>query len=110
VRSSLQHLWAELSEKLSDVVDPAIKYGGGDEEFRQMLEEASTSVAKVEEWEKRITTINLPRLTKELPASVQEGVASVLEHISILKRDFAEIFQRVISKLGEYKGEDDLHS
>ena len=29
VRTALQHLWAELSEKLSDVIDPAIKYGGG---------------------------------------------------------------------------------
>jgi putative GTP pyrophosphokinase len=29
VRTSLQHLWAEFSEKLSDVVDPSIKYGAG---------------------------------------------------------------------------------
>lgn len=29
VRTHLQHVWAELSEKLSDVVDAAIKYGGG---------------------------------------------------------------------------------
>ena len=26
VRTSLQHVWAELSEKMSDVFDPAIKY------------------------------------------------------------------------------------
>lgn len=27
VRTSLQHSWAELSEKISDVIDPSIKYG-----------------------------------------------------------------------------------
>jgi len=29
VRTRLQHSWAEFSEKVSDVVDPAIKYGAG---------------------------------------------------------------------------------
>lgn len=31
IRTSLQHLWAELSEKFADVYDPHIKYGKGDE-------------------------------------------------------------------------------
>jgi ppGpp synthetase/RelA/SpoT-type nucleotidyltranferase len=29
VRILMQHWWAELSEKLSDTIDPEIKYGGG---------------------------------------------------------------------------------
>ena len=38
VRSRLQHLWAELSEKCSDVFDdPSIKYGGGSESVQGML-------------------------------------------------------------------------
>jgi putative GTP pyrophosphokinase len=37
VRTSLQHLWAELSEKLSDIVNSAIKYGGGDEDAVRVL-------------------------------------------------------------------------
>jgi len=32
VRTELQHLWAQLSEKLSDAHGLAIKYGGGDTE------------------------------------------------------------------------------
>ena len=28
LRSTLQHQWAELSEKASDIIDPEIKYGG----------------------------------------------------------------------------------
>ena len=51
VRSSLQHLWAELSEKLSDAVDPTIKYGGGEVRIRQMLTQLSALVADFEEVE-----------------------------------------------------------
>ncbi len=51
VRSSLQHLWAELSEKLSDVVDPRIKYGGGADWVRKMLSTISKSIRSHEELE-----------------------------------------------------------
>ncbi len=37
VRTLLQDRWAELSEKLSDVLDPGIKYGGGDELVHSLL-------------------------------------------------------------------------
>lgn len=37
VRTSPQHRWAEFSEKLSDKVDRAIKYGGGDQELVSYL-------------------------------------------------------------------------
>jgi ppGpp synthetase/RelA/SpoT-type nucleotidyltranferase len=53
IRSSLQHLWAELSEKSSDVLDPSIKYGGGPAEWRSFLRESSESVAAYEKFEKR---------------------------------------------------------
>lgn len=48
VRTALQHLWAELSEKFSDVVDPAIKYGGGDENIQKVLIQSSYLVANQE--------------------------------------------------------------
>lgn len=54
VRSGLQHVWAELSEKLSDVLDPAIKYGGGSDEIRYVLYYVSTHIASLEDLEKRI--------------------------------------------------------
>jgi ppGpp synthetase/RelA/SpoT-type nucleotidyltranferase len=53
VRTALQHLWAELSEKSSDVLDPAIKYGGGPDWWRSFLKQRSESVASYEEFEKR---------------------------------------------------------
>jgi putative GTP pyrophosphokinase len=54
VRSSLQHLWAEFSEKLSDVVDPAIKYGGGNDEILQTLTNNSATMGKLEDLEKQL--------------------------------------------------------
>jgi len=48
VRSSLQHVWAELSEKASDVVDPMVKYGGGPAEMRTVLDGFSQSVTQLE--------------------------------------------------------------
>lgn len=44
IRTSLQQLWAELSEKASDVLDPAIKYGQGPEAWQRALGAASKSV------------------------------------------------------------------
>ena len=48
IRTSLQHSWAELSEKLSDTVDPNIKYGGGPLKERQFLDFASKLGATIE--------------------------------------------------------------
>jgi putative GTP pyrophosphokinase len=53
VRSLLQHLWAEVSEKSSDVLDPTIKYGGGSVSWRNFLTKSSESVALFEEFEKK---------------------------------------------------------
>jgi putative GTP pyrophosphokinase len=44
VRTSLQHLWAELSEKLSDVVDASVKYGGGDHDVVSVLTVMSKTI------------------------------------------------------------------
>jgi ppGpp synthetase/RelA/SpoT-type nucleotidyltranferase len=37
LRTSLQHLWAELSEKLAESVGWEIKYGGGPQILRELL-------------------------------------------------------------------------
>ena len=52
VRSTLQHLWAELSEKSSDILDSTIKYGGGPDSWRNFLTLCSEEVAAYENLEK----------------------------------------------------------
>jgi ppGpp synthetase/RelA/SpoT-type nucleotidyltranferase len=54
VRTSLQQVWAELSEKFSDVIDPSIKYGGGDAVIQQLLQITSKLIANEELDEKLI--------------------------------------------------------
>ena len=53
LRTQLQHLWAEISEKLADTVDPAIKYGVGDPVVLRFLENLSRSIKLVEEEESK---------------------------------------------------------
>jgi putative GTP pyrophosphokinase len=55
VRTALQHLWAEVSEKLADVVDPEIKYGGGPDACRLLQQHNSDAVASCEALEKRVS-------------------------------------------------------
>lgn len=57
VRTEMQHHWAELSEKLSDVLDPAIKYGGGAEDIRKTLTVVSKAVAENEGIQQRIAAL-----------------------------------------------------
>lgn len=51
IRNFLQHLWAELSERLSDVVGLNIEYGGGDATLRNALTDFSEIVSELEEIE-----------------------------------------------------------
>jgi hypothetical protein len=51
-RKTLQHL-SEVSEKFSDVLDPAIKYGGGSDASRAFLTLTSKLVADIDTSEKR---------------------------------------------------------
>ncbi len=48
IRTELQHLWAEFSEKSSDRFGSMIKYGGGPEAARQTLVTAAAAIAACE--------------------------------------------------------------
>lgn len=48
VRTVLQHLWAELSEKFSDALGIDVKYGGGHPTIRATLDQASLAVGQLE--------------------------------------------------------------
>ncbi|NOT55896.1 MAG: hypothetical protein HOP18_14955 [Deltaproteobacteria bacterium] len=90
VRTALQDLWAELSEKLSDVMrDSTIKYGGGDEFIKQLLAASSSSIAEVESFEMQHPTPsgfvswgNLTDEEQELQRVVQGRKKELLERLS----------------------------
>jgi len=79
VRTELQHLWAQLSEKLSDAFDPAIKYGGGEFEIQKAMGMDSKIIADAERQERtpRVETFmrtirrTMEKRIAELEASIK---------------------------------------
>lgn len=109
VRTSLQHLWAELSEKLSDVVDPSLKYGGGPDEAKRMLSDAAEAVAGLEENEVELSDLRL-RVERLAEARLPEQQAQELnemkqrlsvEHAktAVRRRELADILSDVIRSM-----------
>jgi ppGpp synthetase/RelA/SpoT-type nucleotidyltranferase len=80
IRTEFQHLWAQLSEKLSDVENPAIKYGGGSSATQKWLSAISGLIAEIEDRELR-----------PLPAEPAE-------RLSQLKGDLRQYIEEKITK------------
>lgn len=88
VRTSLQHLWAEFSEKCSDVLDASIKYGGGEQNVRRLLTKASQIVANFEEkLEKGIARQKKQLLDRGQLKEAQELIVQNREEIAQVLRD-----------------------
>lgn len=49
IRTEGQHVWAEICEKYADIIDPALKYGGGPPIARRRLDINSLFFARVDE-------------------------------------------------------------
>lgn len=104
VRTALQHLWAELSEKLSDVENPAIKYGGGDADTQEALTVGSLAIANEELFESQLGMAlmrdNLTNDEKNVLSKKQEDLISI-------RREMSESFVRFTKSLEEQKGKSD---
>lgn len=95
VRTELQHLWAQLSEKLSDVLDPAIKYGGGDAGARELMSISSRSIANLESMEEEVReSAGLARGSS--PDLERAGVA-LAEKFARLKKEARELLEESIA-------------
>ena len=86
VRTVLQNAWAELSEKFSDAVDPAIKYGGGVPGIREVLDTVSQAVASREDLEIRVAQLEVAaesaqelQILQERMARDREGLLSLCQ-------------------------------
>lgn len=101
IRTSPQHLWAELSEKYSDIVDPAIKYGGGSKDAQEILEKASKLVETEESNERLFTEVlmisseqdHLSDELKQQISELQEGRNSLRQRNLNLLRTLIESIQ-----------------
>lgn len=121
VRTSLQHMWAEVSEKCSDVIDPAIKYGGGSGEWRDFLIESSDLVAAYEDLEESRIELRaagptieevLDVLSGNFPADTKLRVTRSLEKLVLqgasqesLRDMISSVLMAAITSLDEPTGE-----
>jgi GTP pyrophosphokinase len=85
IRTSLQHLWAEMSEKCADVIDSSIKYGGGPALVREVLDKAAIQVLRMEELELIVTR------------AAPDGV--VVQQLRDTRVEFETILQSIIKGL-----------
>lgn len=101
VRSPLQHLWAELSEKFSDIIDPSVKYGGGEEQIRQMLTELSGFVTEIEVGERMIAALRKRDLNKPQAMTLQEVQLRTVQY----KEYLSHLLSQMVSRLENQKGQ-----
>ncbi len=126
VRTALQHGWAEVSEKASDVLDPTIKYGGGDDIWRSRLSSSSEAVAAYEEWERsqeecersqealekanaelrkhHVSEQDVQEMQKSLVRS-RERLAHLRRDMEQLKKKNVDLLSKLLSWLDEIQGE-----
>jgi ppGpp synthetase/RelA/SpoT-type nucleotidyltranferase len=87
VRTELQHFWAQSSEKLSDSLGAAIKYGGGDPIAQRMLSHWSRLLAVVEDVELHPSAPGLtPNFFSEARHAFREYLGSQIEIIVASRR------------------------
>ena len=100
VRTSIQHKWAELSEKVSDILDSSIKYGGGDETTRSWLARTSDLIAGVESTEKQVTAMLAKAPPRhELSGELQQELDGLREHTRSQKDEITQLLEGMIADL-----------
>jgi ppGpp synthetase/RelA/SpoT-type nucleotidyltranferase len=91
VRTKLQHLWAEISERLSDLLDPRLKYGVGPEPALELLQDTSQLIAHFENLEQHNTPAvlsaadidELARQRADLRRQLGEQLQKMIEDLDV---------------------------
>ncbi len=93
-RSMLQHLWAEFSEKLSDVIDPSIKYGGGEENsISELLQKQAVSIANIEDLDLDIADLENNQMNSIIKVRLEE----LQKKVGTTKREMGKSLKEAIS-------------
>jgi len=92
VRTPLQNSWAQGTESLADSFDPEIKYGGGPEQLRHVLELVSTRIAGVEDNETSLITLRASVSGEVL----QEEFSNLETELLKQKKKLHEVLQQIM--------------
>jgi putative GTP pyrophosphokinase len=93
VRTALQHVWAELSEKIADKLGNIVKYGGGDESTRAALTGASAAIARQESLDRQLADLEAKLVM--FPDEEKRELRSVRADLEEMKREFAEKLETI---------------
>ena len=106
VRTGSQHMWAELSEKLSDVLDPAIKYGGGPDQVKGALANGSTAVGAFEQAE-RAVDLELAKTQdseKAITDEARRALSNARAQLADVKKQLDDALRKSVSAWVEEQG------
>ena len=92
MRTLLQHQWAELSEKLSDVVGASIKYGEGDQAALSLLAQVTKFIVVIESIEKLLADLFVSLQQQGL--SLDEGDVARESELRNAKGEILEFLQK----------------
>jgi GTP pyrophosphokinase len=102
VRTDLQHAWAELSEKAADIIDPAIKYGGGPELLQSILLRASAMVAAREEAEGSFAILMATaRSIVDVPPEVARSIEESKQEMYEMKLEAQKVLKQLLDEIGK---------
>ncbi|HYY96191.1 MAG TPA: hypothetical protein VE713_16920 [Pyrinomonadaceae bacterium] len=105
VRTSLQHVWAELSEKFSDVIDSSIKYGGGDARIQKILQGAAETIAYEESEERKIIDIWASSPANKQPPDYEQNVNVLRERLKQIRQIIYQDYKDIINAVPKMKEE-----
>jgi len=94
LRTALQHLWAELCEKLSDNFGADIKYGGGPEKIRRLLSTSSQRVAEIERAEEKLFATDA-EIDEHPPATQTKWRSSISDIRQEIERARADLMAKL---------------
>jgi len=89
IHTTLQNLWAGLSERLSDRLGIELKYGGGDPSFRSTLDGLSETIREFEALDSKIIDHEHLREVADLQGDLTVFHAQLVEMLQRADRLFS---------------------
>lgn len=114
VRTARQQLWAEISEKLSDLVAPGIKYGKGPAAIQKTLTHLARLVSEFEAGEGAIEALQKsatsvmadPPVSAERAAEIERLIQQQAEASAALESQLDELLQDMLARLRDGDASD----
>lgn len=101
VRTTTQNYWAQTTERLADRIDPAIKYGGGPDDIRARLSEASDAIELMEIDEIKIAGFHQLKLDNEGIILLRFTEDLLAQRKDLLRQILAKLILSVTGSAGD---------